>query len=337
MKRAQRARAERCSGFTLIELLVVIAIIALLISLLLPALREAREVARAVICSSNQRQYVVGVESYGNDWKEVLPGPNTSGFDGLRFNGANLVGEKTSTTPTSTHDWMSPIMGDSAGLSRNRAARTADLFRRFGCPSATQQSVLYPGIGALSDLGDFQRLQDSTGLGQVSHLAPAAFHYIPGRAPNSAKSLEGTPLKVGFDDPVAVNPNYRPRLSLIGVQASNKVWAADGTRYMPANYRLDYDIGSNPDIYGSFMESGPIFVRSTAYGKDGPGKPYNLPLSFRHNDTLRVVYFDGHVATMKQRDAWRDATPWYPGGSTFTGSNATPESVAYHRAGEVLP
>ena len=47
----------RRKGFTLIELLVVIAIIALLMAMLLPALEQARNQARAIICQSNLRQW----------------------------------------------------------------------------------------------------------------------------------------------------------------------------------------------------------------------------------------------------------------------------------------
>ena len=52
---------NRRLAFTLIELLVVIAIIALLISLLLPAVRAAKRQAKVIQCSSNQRQYALGL------------------------------------------------------------------------------------------------------------------------------------------------------------------------------------------------------------------------------------------------------------------------------------
>ena len=68
-------------GFTVVELLVVIAIIALLVSILLPALARARDAGRAMVCRSNQRQMVMGLQMYLDDhegwmfaWREHVEG-----------------------------------------------------------------------------------------------------------------------------------------------------------------------------------------------------------------------------------------------------------------------
>ncbi|KAA1259972.1 putative major pilin subunit [Rubripirellula obstinata] len=58
------SRKRNISGFTLIELLVVISIIALLAALALPALTKAREAARRTQCSSNLRQFGIGMYTF---------------------------------------------------------------------------------------------------------------------------------------------------------------------------------------------------------------------------------------------------------------------------------
>jgi prepilin-type processing-associated H-X9-DG protein len=58
--------------FTLIELLVVIATIALLMAILVPSLQNSRQQAKAVLCSSNIKQLLLGLFSYESD-HDTLP------------------------------------------------------------------------------------------------------------------------------------------------------------------------------------------------------------------------------------------------------------------------
>jgi len=66
---------RRCA-FTLIELLVVIAVIALLIGILLPALGQARQVARQVKDATQIRGLAQGMAVWAQTNKEVYPRPS---------------------------------------------------------------------------------------------------------------------------------------------------------------------------------------------------------------------------------------------------------------------
>jgi prepilin-type N-terminal cleavage/methylation domain-containing protein/prepilin-type processing-associated H-X9-DG protein len=57
----------RRNGFTLIELLVVIAMIAVLMAILMPSLNIAREQAKGIGCSSNQKTLALGYIMYAGD------------------------------------------------------------------------------------------------------------------------------------------------------------------------------------------------------------------------------------------------------------------------------
>lgn len=60
-------------GFTLIELLVVMAIISLLVSILTPSLARARQQAKATVCLTRLREFMLAATAYSNEYDFQLP------------------------------------------------------------------------------------------------------------------------------------------------------------------------------------------------------------------------------------------------------------------------
>ncbi len=67
-------RGRRRSGFTLIELFVVVSVIVVLISLFLPAVQQARENARNIVCQSNLMQIGIALQNYSAAHTTLPPG-----------------------------------------------------------------------------------------------------------------------------------------------------------------------------------------------------------------------------------------------------------------------
>jgi prepilin-type N-terminal cleavage/methylation domain-containing protein len=145
-------------AFTLVELLVVISIIAILLAVLIPAMNRAKETAKRIICSNQQKQVALGVNAYCNDYDGMMPW--YGGFDPLypapwnSVDAANPSGRDTERHPyvalRDNTDKPDYLEGRVAG-GKPVPMRVGCLYRRniiktgkvFYCPSNKEKQYMY--------------------------------------------------------------------------------------------------------------------------------------------------------------------------------------------------
>jgi prepilin-type N-terminal cleavage/methylation domain-containing protein/prepilin-type processing-associated H-X9-DG protein len=354
--------AKRTGGFTLIELLVVIAIIATLIGILLPALGKARDAARALVCKGTSRSLAQGQAIYMSANQGFYASMLTTGVEvgctSVRTSSGQIVTRAadadaaayngTSTTPTTAQDWISPILGDSVNLPIERPKRMQQIFKRLGCASAKNPSIVYPNSKpAPKDFADFQTLSETEGFLQQSYAAPTGFQLLSASAPGGFNAwylksyggywFGGPNPKNGFKDPVDSPPGFLPREDRVGTQLSKKAMFADGTRYFQDG-TLDFDPGIR-SLFSAFTDSSPIFEGCTSWGQSFQyaANQENIQLSFRHaGRRMTVAFFDGHVGDLSTTEAWTEPEYWFPSGSVFTGVSASRESSTKYKSGDIV-
>lgn len=125
---SQKIRLARIRGFTLVEVLVVISIVALLIAILLPSLSRARRQVGGVVCQSNMRQLMNGMNFYVADygafpgthslfWMQSLFGEAWPRVSGVTWDGARdrINGVKITPPYTQPYDLDPEFIADVPG------------------------------------------------------------------------------------------------------------------------------------------------------------------------------------------------------------------------------
>jgi len=165
----------RRNGFTLIELLVVIAIIAILMAILMPALNVAREQARGIGCSSNQKTMTLAYIMYAGD-----------------NDGEVCGGWANHNTVNGVPPWVMPPLSYSGGTIVPKPSGDVTLQERY---NGLKEGVLFQyvkDVGAYHCPGD-SRLKRGTSLGispaQLIYRSYSLTDYMRATEPKDPKKL----------------------------------------------------------------------------------------------------------------------------------------------------
>jgi prepilin-type N-terminal cleavage/methylation domain-containing protein/prepilin-type processing-associated H-X9-DG protein len=272
----------RC-GFTLIELLVVIAIIALLIGILLPALGQARETARKVICANGLRQIDIAMQAFRADHK---------GWGGLRVNGSNRFDADTS---TGYGDWGVRLDPEDPRFVQKDPYWAIyydeyinDAWDIFTCPSGRLMDP-DPGwlpawvgfdVGNIQEWSKWQMFAANGVAGPIGDLSNEAWKWsIWGVQTDYVEIRGGNRVP---DRKIRLRPNYLVPF------ASDVIVFQDGFEHMMESGGSDALDGLTQYSQGAW------------YG--GAMAGYWLWEYFRHNGSSQVLFADSHVGQFNYQD-----------------------------------
>ncbi len=169
VRAGSQRKTDRKSAFTLIELLVVIAIIGILIALMLPAVQEAREVARRLRCTNNLKQLSLALVNY-HDQHEIFP-------PGMQY----PAGEPVRTSPNFGPNWVIMALPflEQQGL-YDRFDRTKPISHpdNLAARSTELSVMLCPSDNGLGNKFDGTRFGEGAAWARGNYAANAGSGYL---------------------------------------------------------------------------------------------------------------------------------------------------------------
>ncbi|HWB55089.1 MAG TPA: prepilin-type N-terminal cleavage/methylation domain-containing protein [Tepidisphaeraceae bacterium] len=283
---------SRKRGFTLVELLVVIGIIALLISILLPALNRAREQAMLIQCASNLRQFGIADAEYINESR----GWHMPAF----WNTYNYNREWPGLLPFRKTLGM-PIIpsGSNAPLNGNTIYCYCEA--KWACPKAlrggaTGAPAIYVPLHNLAVVPlnysygmNVEGVDDGKGTTASTTSAEELAAYDPADFPQCSTDLDKNIGSTQLQDahPYPIGSFHGFRVNQVK-HPSEKLFIADAQW-----------IAINEDGAGIADYPNENYDKTGETGSGGTGNAANRTTSWRHLKKANVLFFDGHVESLR--------------------------------------
>jgi prepilin-type N-terminal cleavage/methylation domain-containing protein/prepilin-type processing-associated H-X9-DG protein len=271
---------SRKRGFTLIELLVVISIIALLVSILLPALNQAREKAKAIVCSTNIKALGFANQMHANDLGIFVPGCWIMNQKYLQY--LEVSEEQIKWNLTNEGEYNNAYVTEGLQCPTSPQGKYGPQQAKARGESWTYSSYGY-NIGGLG-----------AGTYNISYKGVLDLGTLVG---------DGTTMiRDGMTSQSVNNSNGRCRQEKF-FKASAINGQAEKIMFIDSDEFSVNSEGSSPyPEYYQSLQSGINYISWWDIYKEKT--PIGGAVMYRHSDGANVCFYDGHVSRLQKEEVW---------------------------------